>query len=92
MGAGGTQVIPEGVFVLAATLRLVTVAILCGLVVRDILRPERDPVRQTYDDDPDGGVFDGAADAPWVATLSGPSGRDRRDAVPTASAPTPGAL
>jgi hypothetical protein len=32
------------------------------LVIRDILRPERDPVRQTYLDDPDGGVFDGAPD------------------------------
>ena len=59
-------VFPEGVFVLASTLRIVTVAVLCGLIVRDILRPERDPVRQTYEDDPDGGVFDGAADAPWL--------------------------
>jgi hypothetical protein len=40
--------------------------VLCGLVVRDILRPERDPVRRTYADDPDGGVLDGAPDAPWL--------------------------
>jgi uncharacterized membrane protein len=69
LGAGGRQVIPEGVFVLASTLRLVTVAILCGLVIREILHPELDPVRQTYQDDPDGGVLDGAPDAPWVTRL-----------------------
>jgi uncharacterized membrane protein len=66
LGASGKPVFPEGVFVLAATLRLVTVAVLCGLIVRDILRPEHDAVRRTYEDDPDGGVFDGAADAPWL--------------------------
>jgi uncharacterized membrane protein len=65
LGASGKQVFPEGVFVLAATLRIVTVAVLCGLIVREILRPELDPVRATYDDDPDGGVLDGAPDAPW---------------------------
>jgi uncharacterized membrane protein len=69
LGAGGRQVIPEGVFVLASTLRIVTVAILCGLVIREILKPELDVVRHTYDDDPDGGVYDGAADAPWVGRL-----------------------
>ncbi|HET8684210.1 MAG TPA: glycosyltransferase 87 family protein [Micromonosporaceae bacterium] len=58
MGASGRQVIPEGVFVLAAGLRLATVVVLCGLVVREILRPELDPVRQTYADDPDGGMPD----------------------------------
>jgi uncharacterized membrane protein len=66
LGASGRQVFPEGVFVFAATLRLTTVAVLCGLVVRDILRPERDPVRGTYADDPDGGVLDGAPDARWL--------------------------
>jgi uncharacterized membrane protein len=62
MGASGKQVFPEWVFVLASSLRLGTVVLLCVLVIRDILRPERDPVRQTYLDDPDGGVFDGAPD------------------------------
>ncbi|WBB65801.1 glycosyltransferase 87 family protein [Micromonospora sp. WMMD812] len=64
--ATAKPVFPEGVFVLAATLRLVTVAVLCGLIVRDILHPERDPVRATYPDDPDGGVLDGAPDADWL--------------------------
>ncbi|MFG1657954.1 glycosyltransferase family 87 protein [Micromonospora chersina] len=66
LGAATTRpVFPEGVFVLAASLRLITVAVLCGFVIRDILRPERDAVRDTYADDPDGGVLDGAEDAPW---------------------------
>jgi uncharacterized membrane protein len=69
LGAGGKAVIPEGTFVLAAGLRLVTVAILCGLVIREIWRPELDVVRETYADDPDGGPFDGAADAGWVGRL-----------------------
>ncbi|MEV7265173.1 glycosyltransferase 87 family protein [Micromonospora aurantiaca] len=58
-------VFPEGVFVLASSLRLITVAVLCGFVIRDIMRPELDVVRHTYADDPDGGVLDGAPDAPW---------------------------
>jgi len=65
MGAGGKPVIPEGTFVLAAALRLITVAILCGLVVREIWRPELDAVRQTYGDDPDGGPLN-RPDAPWI--------------------------
>ncbi|MFY1688892.1 glycosyltransferase family 87 protein [Plantactinospora sp. WMMB782] len=71
LGAGGKQVFPEGVFVLAATLRLTTVVVLCVLVVRDILRPEDDPVRSTYPDDPDGGVYDGAPDGSWLNRLRG---------------------
>lgn len=63
------QVFPEGVFVFASALRLVTLAILCGFVVRDILRPELDPVRQTYHDDPDGGILDGTPDVPWLDRL-----------------------
>ncbi|MEU3507518.1 glycosyltransferase 87 family protein [Streptomyces longwoodensis] len=35
---------------------------LCAVVVRDILQPERDVVRQAGDDDPSGGVLDGAPD------------------------------
>jgi uncharacterized membrane protein len=68
MGAGGKPVIPEGTFVLASTLRLVTVAVLCGLVVREIWRPELDAVRGTYPDDPDGGPLN-EPDARWIAGL-----------------------
>src|SRR3954462_14763816 len=65
LGAGGKPVIPEGTFVLASGLRLVTVAVLCGLVIREIWRPELDVVRQTYSDDPDGGPLN-LPDAGWV--------------------------
>jgi uncharacterized membrane protein len=47
LGASGTSVMPEGVFILASMLRWGTVAVLCGLVVRDILRPKLDVVRQS---------------------------------------------
>ncbi|HEU0238302.1 MAG TPA: glycosyltransferase 87 family protein [Micromonosporaceae bacterium] len=60
--ASGRPIFPEGVFILAALLRLVTVCVMCGYIVRDVLRPELDVVRRTYEDDPDGGVFDGAPD------------------------------
>lgn len=36
---------------------------LCAVVVRDILMPERDVVRRAGEDDPSGGVLDGAEDA-----------------------------
>ncbi|GGJ87917.1 membrane protein [Pilimelia anulata] len=55
MGAGGKQVFPEGVFVLASVLRFGTVVLLCGLIVRDVLRPAGDVVRGTYGGDPDAG-------------------------------------
>jgi uncharacterized membrane protein len=83
LGAGGKPVIPEGTFVLASCLRLIMVAVLAGLVIREIWRPELDPVRQTYADDPDGGVFDGAADADWVPSLR----RRLRIGPPPAPAP-----
>jgi uncharacterized membrane protein len=58
MGASGRQVFPEGVFVLASILRLVTLAVLVGYVIRDIRHPELDVVRDTYEgEDPDGGPF-----------------------------------
>jgi uncharacterized membrane protein len=58
MGASGRGVFPETVFDLAALLRLVMVCVFAGFVVRDILRPARDVVRETYEgQDPDGGVF-----------------------------------
>src|SRR5262249_8833546 len=55
LNMSGHFVIPEGTFVLAASLRWLTVAAMVVFVVRDILVPERDVVRRTYDgDDPDG--------------------------------------
>ncbi|WP_018349016.1 glycosyltransferase family 87 protein [Longispora albida] len=69
MASGAKPIFPEWVFVLSSSARWITVAVLCGLVVRDILRPERDVVRQTYGDDPDGGVLDRAPDADWIPRL-----------------------
>ncbi|MGA8112377.1 MAG: glycosyltransferase 87 family protein [Actinocatenispora sp.] len=66
MGASGKSVIPEWVFVLFAICRLVTLAVLCGFVVRDVLRPHRDLVRADGVDDPDGGVLDRAPDVLWT--------------------------
>ena len=62
MRASGRPIFPEGVFILAAVLRLVTVCIVAGYIVRDVMRPELDVVRRSYEDDPDGGVLDGAPD------------------------------
>ncbi|GAB3866958.1 glycosyltransferase family 87 protein [Dactylosporangium cerinum] len=72
MGASGRQVFPEGVFVLASILRLVTLAVLVGYVIRDIWHPEMDVVRDTYEgEDPDGGVFNrDEAEPPLIAPPS----------------------
>ena len=75
---------------LAATLRLVTVAVLCGLIVRDILHPEQDAVRQTYADDPDGGVLDGAPDAPWLTRWRKSMGVTKEPAAEPVSTPPDG--
>jgi uncharacterized membrane protein len=54
--------ISSGVYFYALLARFLTVALLCGLVVRDILLPEGDVVRAAAEDDPAGGVLDGAPD------------------------------
>jgi uncharacterized membrane protein len=87
MGAGGKQVIPEGTFVLAATLRFVTVAVLCGLVIREIVRPELDVVRQTYrDHDPDGGPLN-RPDVAWVLSWRSRFGSRRVQEPPSPAEP-----
>jgi hypothetical protein len=53
--------IGNGLYFAAALTRFGAVALLCALVVRDILRPAADVVRATGEDDPAGGVL---ADAP----------------------------
>jgi hypothetical protein len=50
------------VYFAALLARFAAVVILAALVVRDILHPEADLVRAAGDDDPAGGVLDGAAD------------------------------
>lgn len=67
----GEEGIGPGTYFTALVLRAVTVAVLAALVVRDVLRPERDGIRETVGgtrhgsmgaDDPAGGVLDGAPD------------------------------
>jgi hypothetical protein len=43
------------------------------MVVRDILRPEHDPVRADGTDDPSGGVLDGAPDRFVLPLRFGPA-------------------
>jgi uncharacterized membrane protein len=66
--------------------RFLTVALLCGYVVRDILRPDHDVVRREGEDDPAGGVLAGAPDR-FVLRLRKPP-----VAAETAVSPRPGAL
>jgi hypothetical protein len=54
--------IGTGLYFAALLARFGTVALLAGLVVADILRPGRDIVRAEGEDDPAGGVLDGAPD------------------------------
>ncbi|WP_212912836.1 glycosyltransferase family 87 protein [Streptomyces sp. TS71-3] len=55
--------LPMDGYHLAIAVHLLGTLYLCALVVRDALLPERDPVRRSGDDDPSGGVLDGAKDA-----------------------------
>ncbi len=58
----GYNGISTGWYFAALLLRFGTVALLCGYVVYDILRPDRDVVRLDGEDDPAGGVLAGAPD------------------------------
>jgi uncharacterized membrane protein len=56
------------IFVVGVLIRDLLVLALCAIVVRDIYRPAKDPVRRAGDDDPCGGIYDNAPDAPvrWL--------------------------
>ncbi len=54
--------LPVGGYDLAIAVHLAGTLYLCAVVVRDILAPDRDPVRLDGSDDPSGGVLDGAPD------------------------------
>ncbi|MER8263137.1 DUF2029 domain-containing protein [Streptomyces sp. SID4928] len=62
-GGDKHQGLPQEGYQVAIVLHLLGTLYLCALVVRDILRPEKDPVRADGSDDPSGGVLDGAPDA-----------------------------
>jgi uncharacterized membrane protein len=62
-GAGPSGAVSPGWYFAALLARFITVLLLCALVIRDIIRPERDVVRAGDEaDDPAGGVLDGADD------------------------------
>jgi uncharacterized membrane protein len=54
--------IGNGLYFAAVLARFGAVLLLCGLVVKDILRPGTDVVRAAGEDDPAGGVLSGAPD------------------------------
>lgn len=62
---------PEG-YHLAILAHLLGTLYLCVVVVRDIYLPERDVVRRAGDDDPSGGVLDGAEDVFVLGTAARP--------------------
>ncbi|MEV0659916.1 glycosyltransferase family 87 protein [Actinomadura luteofluorescens] len=63
--------ISKDVYTLALLARFVTVLVLAALVVRDVLVPSGDNVRSDGDDDPAGGVLDGAPDVVALARRRG---------------------
>ncbi|NNG36828.1 DUF2029 domain-containing protein [Nakamurella sp. DB0629] len=79
--------LPVQVFAVLAIVRGLMVAYLAVLVFRDMLRPQHDLVRLAGDDDPSGGVLDGAPDRftlPSLPTLWRRV-RRRRDDRPAAA-------
>lgn len=61
-------------FAIAAVVRYGLLIMLVVLVVREILRPATDLVRKAGDDDPSGGVLEGAADRFTLTALQWPRG------------------
>jgi hypothetical protein len=51
---------------------LIGILYIAALVVRDILRPEYDPVRRDGGDDPSGGVLENAPDVFTLGSARGP--------------------
>ena len=83
--------LPEQWFTVTVLLRDLAVLGLCALVVRQIYRPEEDLVRWGGRvDDPAGGVFDRAPDAPpdWLPAQLRPP-RLRQTAASSDEAPEP---
>ena len=56
------RALPATSYYVAVLVHIVATAAYAGFVVRDIWLPRHDPVRSNGDDDPAGGVLDGAAD------------------------------
>ncbi|GGU76648.1 membrane protein [Streptomyces litmocidini] len=77
-GSGEKQGLPVEGYQFAIVLHLLGTLYLCAMVVRDILAPEKDPVRQDGADDPSGGVLDGAEDV----AVTGRAAHPARHAAP----------
>ena len=60
--SGSKQGLPTDGYHFVLVLHVLGTLYLCAVVVRDVLAPERDVVRQDGSDDPSGGVLDGAQD------------------------------
>ncbi|MGW1063821.1 glycosyltransferase family 87 protein [Streptomyces aureus] len=69
--------LPTDGYQVAIAVHLLGTLYLCAVVVRDIFMPERDVVRRGGEDDPAGGVLDGAEDV----FVLGPAARPRRHAA-----------
>ncbi|MCW8220813.1 glycosyltransferase family 87 protein [Streptomyces griseolus] len=75
------QGLPQEGYQITVVLHLLGTLYLCAMVVRDILMPERDPVRRDGSDDPSGGVLDEAPDRVALAGPPQPSAGDRAPAA-----------
>jgi Glycosyltransferase family 87 len=82
----GYNGISSGWYFAALLARFLAVALLCGYVVRDILRPDKDVVRAEGEDDPAGGVLAGAPDR-FVLRPGRPATAGMMPAIRPAGAP-----
>ncbi|MFI0941021.1 glycosyltransferase family 87 protein [Streptomyces sp. NPDC021020] len=90
--SGGTKHhgLPTDGYQLAVVLHLLGVLYLSATIVRDILRPEHDVLRQDGSDDPVGGVLDGAGDS-FVLALAADPGAEPQPLPAAAGVPGQGA-
>ncbi|HEY1177503.1 MAG TPA: hypothetical protein VGF17_15205, partial [Phytomonospora sp.] len=68
INAGGGFAFPEWVFIVASLGRITTLAVLCGLVIRELWRPEYDVVAGYASDDDEDSVYHGDALLPPLKT------------------------
>ncbi|MFI8517439.1 glycosyltransferase family 87 protein [Streptomyces sp. NPDC085481] len=81
--SGNKQGLPTDGYQFAIVLHVLGTLYLCALIVRDILVPDRDRVRQDGSDDPSGGVLDGAEDVFVLGRAAHPA----RHAAPAVEGP-----
>lgn len=79
------QGLPEDGYQLVIAAHLLGTLYICAVIVRDIWLPDRDVVRRSGEDDPTGGVLDGAKDVFVLGQAARPS--RHRHAARTAEGP-----